>query len=163
MSNSPEPLEAATGPSGRAPQEEPAGRPSSYPPGLEQRRPDSIAPVRRFPLLPEYRAAAELWLDPEQDTAPVTPLDAACTVYDCMDELSNFRFAPADLRRNEADLMAAADVVFTGGHSLYEAKRVQHDNIHPFPSSVDARHFAQARAAQAEKKDWERWVKEIER
>ncbi|MER6928028.1 hypothetical protein ACH0BA_00145 [Kocuria palustris] len=80
MSNSPEPLEAPTGPSGRAPQEEPAGRPSSYPPKLEQRRPDSIAPVRRFPLLPEYRAAAELWLDPEQDTAPVTPLDAACTV-----------------------------------------------------------------------------------
>lgn len=80
MSNSPEPFEAPTGPPGRAPRQEPAGRPSSSPPAVEQPRPASIAPVRRFPLLPEYRAAAEVWLDPEQDTAAVTAQDAACTV-----------------------------------------------------------------------------------
>jgi UDP-galactopyranose mutase len=72
-------------------------------------------------------------------------LDAAAVVYDCMDELSAFKFAPADLKDLERELMARADVVFTGGYSLYEAKRDQHRNIHPFPSSVDRAHFAQAR------------------
>ena len=72
-------------------------------------------------------------------------VDAAAVVYDCMDELSNFRFAPPDLRHNEGRLLKRADVVFTGGHSIYEAKRDQHHNIHPFPSSVDVAHFAAAR------------------
>lgn len=72
-------------------------------------------------------------------------VQASAVVYDCMDELANFRFAPADLKRDEAALMAAADVVFTGGYSLYEARADRHDNIHPFPSGVDAAHFARAR------------------
>jgi UDP-galactopyranose mutase len=72
-------------------------------------------------------------------------LPRACTVYDCMDELANFRFAPAELIELERELMAQADVVFTGGYSLWEAKRDRHPNIHPFPSSVDRAHFAQAR------------------
>ncbi|OYX29881.1 MAG: UDP-galactopyranose mutase [Caulobacterales bacterium 32-69-10] len=72
--------------------------------------------------------------------------DAACVVYDCMDELSNFRFAPERLKTLERDLVGLADVVFTGGYSLYEAKRGWHANIHPFPSSVDRAHFAKARA-----------------
>lgn len=70
---------------------------------------------------------------------------AAAVVYDCMDELSNFKFAPDSLKILERDLVALADVVFTGGYSLYEAKRGWHANIHPFPSSVDRAHFAQAR------------------
>jgi glycosyltransferase involved in cell wall biosynthesis len=65
-------------------------------------------------------------------------------VYDCMDELANFRFAPPSLREREAQLFAWADVVFTGGYSLYEAKCKQHSNVHPFPSSVDVDHFAKA-------------------
>jgi glycosyltransferase involved in cell wall biosynthesis len=65
-------------------------------------------------------------------------------VYDCMDELANFRFAPLELRERERQLFAWADVVFTGGHSLYEAKSKQHDNVYPFPSSVDVDHFAKA-------------------
>jgi UDP-galactopyranose mutase len=72
-------------------------------------------------------------------------LDAAAVIYDCMDELSAFRFAPPELRSCEAMLMQRADVVFTGGHSIFEAKRHLHDNIHPFPSSVDVAHFAAAR------------------
>ncbi len=69
-------------------------------------------------------------------------LPAACTVYDCMDELANFRFAPPQLQTLEAELFQTADVVFTGGFSLYEAKRTRHGNIHPFPSSIDRDHFA---------------------
>lgn len=72
-------------------------------------------------------------------------LPASCVVYDCMDELANFKFAPPQLRALERELLDAADVVFTGGYSLYEAKRDAHPDIHPFPSSVDREHFAQAR------------------
>jgi UDP-galactopyranose mutase len=76
-------------------------------------------------------------------------IQAACTVYDCMDELANFRFAPKELLNLERELFALSDVVFTGGYSLYEAKKDRHPNIHPFPSSVDRAHFAQARATDA--------------
>jgi glycosyltransferase involved in cell wall biosynthesis len=75
------------------------------------------------------------------------------TVYDCMDELSAFKNAPRSLKENEAALFERADLVFTGGHSLYEAKRNQHRNVYAFPSSIDAPHFAQARAAAAEPED----------
>nr|WP_245824520.1 UDP-galactopyranose mutase [Sphingomonas azotifigens] len=74
-------------------------------------------------------------------------LGAACTVYDCMDELKNFRFAPPDLMPLEQELFGLADLVFTGGYSLYEAKRDSHRSVHAFPSSVDAAHFAQGRVA----------------
>jgi glycosyltransferase involved in cell wall biosynthesis len=67
--------------------------------------------------------------------------------YDCMDELSAFRGAPPGLLRNEAALLHRADVVFTGGQSLYEAKKDRHPNVHAFPSSVDVAHFATARGA----------------
>jgi UDP-galactopyranose mutase len=74
-------------------------------------------------------------------------LTAGCTVYDCMDELSSFRFAPPELHRLERELFEVADLVFTGGHSLYEAKRDKHPAVYAFPSSVDVAHFAQARTA----------------
>jgi UDP-galactopyranose mutase len=76
-------------------------------------------------------------------------------VYDCMDELALFHNAPAVLKDREALLLKHADVVFTGGHSLYEYKRShsQHRNIHPFPSSVDVPHFARARHAIADPAD----------
>ena len=80
-------------------------------------------------------------------------VESACTVYDCMDELANFRFAPPELLGLESELLAAADVVFTGGYSLYEAKRDRHPNVHAFPSSVDRAHFARARAITAQPKD----------
>ncbi|WP_420129866.1 glycosyltransferase [Longimicrobium sp.] len=72
-------------------------------------------------------------------------LDPLATVYDCMDELSAFRFAPAELLEREAQLMFRADLVFTGGSSLYEARRDRHPSVHLFPSSIDADHFAAAR------------------
>lgn len=71
-------------------------------------------------------------------------LEPAVLTYDCMDELSLFFGAPAELLAREAELLHAADVVFTGGRSLHEAKRRLHRNIHCFPSSVDAAHFGPA-------------------
>lgn len=68
-------------------------------------------------------------------------------VYDCMDELAQFRFAPPDLVERERTLLAGADVVFTGGRRLYEAKRRHHANVHFFGCGVDERHYAKARDA----------------
>lgn len=66
-------------------------------------------------------------------------------VYDCMDELSAFKHADPALPSLERALMRRADLVLTGGQSLYEAKKHLHRNIHPLPSSVDVNHFSSAR------------------
>jgi len=75
------------------------------------------------------------------------------TIYDCMDELSAFRGAPPWLREREAELLTRADLVFTGGQSLYEAKQSSHPRVYAFPSSVDAAHFARARTPQPDPPD----------
>lgn len=66
-------------------------------------------------------------------------------VYDCMDELAQFRDAPAEVARRERLLIANADVVFTGGYKLYQAKSALHHNVHFFGCGVDAAHFGSAR------------------
>ncbi|MET0266580.1 MAG: NAD(P)-binding protein [Duganella sp.] len=71
-------------------------------------------------------------------------LHPALVVYDCMDELSAFNNAPRQLLQRETALLASADLVFTGGPSLYQAKRGRTPHAYCFPSSVDAAHFAQA-------------------
>ncbi|MBC7740408.1 MAG: glycosyltransferase family 1 protein [Candidatus Saccharibacteria bacterium] len=73
-------------------------------------------------------------------------IKADIVVYDVMDELSAFQNPPAGLIERETRLYAMADVVFTGGPSLYAAKRGRHPNIHSFPSSIDVAHFASARS-----------------
>ena len=65
-------------------------------------------------------------------------------VYDCMDELTLFKHAPRQLVQRENALFKMADLVFTGGRSLYNAKRSRHPDVHCFPSSVDAKHFSRA-------------------
>jgi glycosyltransferase involved in cell wall biosynthesis len=80
-------------------------------------------------------------------------LTPSATIFDCMDELSAFKFAPPELIENERRLMEKADVVFTGGQSLFEAKRDRHHNIHAFPSSIDTKHFNQARTITEEPPD----------
>lgn len=80
-------------------------------------------------------------------------LEPRAVVYDCMDELSAFRGAPPGLLRWEAELLERADVVFTGGQSLYEVKRDRHPSVHAFPSSVDVAHFATARGLLEEPED----------
>jgi len=85
---------------------------------------------------------------------PITAhLEPQATVYDCMDELSAFKFAPPAIKQMEKELLNKADIVFTGGCSLYEAKKHQHDNIYAFPSSIDKKHFAIARSIKHEPDD----------
>ncbi|MEB2869238.1 glycosyltransferase family 1 protein [Pseudomonas rhizosphaerae] len=86
-----------------------------------------------------------LWYLTPMSLAFTEHLKGQVTVFDCMDELSAFMGAPPELIDREQQLLARADVVFTGGHSLWEAKRHQHANAHSMPSSVDIAHFAKAR------------------
>jgi UDP-galactopyranose mutase len=78
---------------------------------------------------------------------------AAAVVYDCMDHLAGFKDAPIGLIELEDQLLRAADVVFTGGRSLFEAKRTRHPSVHCFPSSVDVGHFGSARLDQTSPAD----------
>jgi UDP-galactopyranose mutase len=94
-----------------------------------------------------------LWYYTPMALAFTRHLSPRAVVYDCMDELSAFKGASAQMKQLEAELMRRAALVLTGGHSLYEAKRHQHPNIHPFPSSVDVSHFSQARGATDEPAD----------
>ncbi len=82
-------------------------------------------------------------------------LEPAVTVFDAMDELSKFKFAPVKLLELEQELIERADIVFTGGSSLYEAKKDRHPNVHCFASSVDRVHFLKARARQFDPADQE--------
>jgi UDP-galactopyranose mutase len=82
-------------------------------------------------------------------------MDADAVVFDAMDELSKFKFAPERLLDLEQELIERADVIFTGGSSLYEAKKDRHANVHCFPSSVDRAHFAKARARSFDPADQE--------
>ena len=70
-----------------------------------------------------------------------TDLKPRGVVYDCMDELSHFKNAPKQLVQRENALFKLADLVFTGGRSIYNAKKSRHPDVHCFPSSVDAKHF----------------------
>ncbi len=103
----------------------------------------------------EERSAAELllWYFTPMSLLFTDHLPRKVTIFDCMDELSAFRGAPAQLTGLEQQLIKVADVVFTGGYSLWEVKHRQHDNVHPVPSSVDIAHFATARSALAEPAD----------
>ena len=94
-----------------------------------------------------------LWFYTPMMFAFAEHVTAQAVVYDCMDELSAFRFADPSLLEREARLLARADLVFTGGYSLYEAKRERHRDVHPFPSAVEVEHFGQARGTIAEPAD----------
>ena len=117
---------------------------------------DAIALQRR--LLDGFlaRRPAErrfLWYYTPMALAFSDHLTAEATVFDCMDELSAFKDPPPGLLAAEAQLFDHVDVVFTGGQSLYEAKRDRHPHVHCFPSSIDAAHFGQARQAQRDPAD----------
>lgn len=94
-----------------------------------------------------------LWYYTPMSLAFSDHLAPAATVYDCMDDLTGFLGAPRQLKTMEKRLLERADVVFTGGRSLYEAKKKLHPNVHAFPSSVDAEHFRTARGKQADPPD----------
>jgi glycosyltransferase involved in cell wall biosynthesis len=101
----------------------------------------------RGALAGKFDRAVQWFYTPMPAPAMLGAFDERGVVYDCMDELAQFRFAPTDLPERERLLLDNADVVFTGGHRLYLSKSRYHDNVHFFGCGVDAAHFAQARSA----------------
>lgn len=62
-------------------------------------------------------------------------------VYDCMDDLASFKDGTAEMRVREANLLTLADLVFTGGRSMYEARKDRHERVYCFASGVDVQHY----------------------
>lgn len=106
------------------------------------------AALARHPLLAgAFEAPVQWFYTPMPAPSFIGQLGEIGVVYDCMDELANFRFAPPDISERERFLLARADVVFTGGWQLYEAKSRHHKNVHFFGCGVDMEHFGRAHQA----------------
>jgi len=95
-----------------------------------------------------FENPVQWFYDPMAITAFAGRLGEVLTVYDCMDELSKFSGAPPQLLKREAQLLSRADVVFTGGRRLFEAKSRFHSNCHFYGCGVESEHFGQARQEQ---------------
>lgn len=107
---------------------------------------DDLIPLMK-PLLAQLVPENEnpiVWFYTPMALPLLQSLHASLVIYDCMDELSAFKNSPKQLLQRESALLNIADLVFTGGPSLYQAKKGRHQNAHCFPSSVDVVHFEQA-------------------
>jgi len=117
------------------------------PAGLDAAAADAVQRGLLDELLSDLAAPVEVvWYYTPMALGFAGHVKAAVVVYDCMDELSLFRGASPRLALLERRLLKCANLVFTGGRSLHEAKRRLHPNAHFFPSSVDAAHFRRARS-----------------
>jgi glycosyltransferase involved in cell wall biosynthesis len=105
-----------------------------------------LAALKEHPLLAgRFDHPIHWFYSPMPAPCALGRLNALAVVYDCMDELANFRFAPPDISQRESVLLAAADVVFTGGYQLYQAKSRLHPNVRFYGCGVDVDHFGRAR------------------
>ena len=112
----------------------------------EQKRLVQEVIARQLP--PTFEQPVQWFYDPMATTSFVGSMNERAIVYDCMDQLSQFRGAPPELVRREAELLTKADVVFAGGPKIHKAKRVLNANCHSYGCGVDVPHFGQARAAE---------------
>jgi UDP-galactopyranose mutase len=85
-----------------------------------------------------------VWLYTPMADAFIHTLQPSLVVYDVMDQLAAFKGAPPDLVMRDRALLQRADLVLTGGVSLYRDKLPHNPNTHLFPSGVEADHFARA-------------------
>ena len=113
---------------------------------VDQERLRLVRGVLEGPLGAEFENPVQWFYDPMAVTAFAGQMGERAIVYDCMDQLSQFRGAPPTLVSRERELLAVADVVFAGGPKIHRAKSAFHDNCHAFGCGVDSDHFASARA-----------------
>lgn len=113
-------------------------------PGFTTEQALLLRPVLRRALQERGLHSPMAWLYTPMALPLARALDPALWIYDCMDELSAFKGAPAELPERERELMGLADLVLTGGPALYEAKRALHPRVHCMPSAVDVAHFQPA-------------------
>ena len=93
-----------------------------------------------------YRCAVQWFYDPMAFEVFEGLLEPSAVVYDCMDELAQFKAPPPQLIERERRLLERADVVFAGGRKMWESKQRFNDNCHFYGCGVDVEHFARARA-----------------
>lgn len=98
------------------------------------------------PLRGKFERPVQWFYDPMAAPAHIGKFDEQAIVYDCMDELSQFKFAPPEIVSRERELLAAADVVFTGGRKMCESKSRFNSNCFFYGCGVDVKHFGQARS-----------------
>src|SRR4051812_29591347 len=108
---------------------------------------EAISPEGHLKRL--FKNPVQWFYSPFTAPAMLGAFNEVAVVYDCMDELAQFRFAHPDLARRERLLLAQADVVFTGGFKLYESQKSYHNKEHFFGCGVDVWDFGKGMLAAA--------------
>lgn len=117
---------------------------------LDAQRRRLLDEALRGPLKGRFESAVQWFYDPMAVEAHLGQHNACATIYDCMDELSQFKFAPKALVEREARLLKAADVVFAGGRKMWQSKSRHNSNAHFYGCGVDVVHFGKARLSSTE-------------
>ena len=120
---------------------------------IEPVRRELLDEALRGPLKGKFERAVQWFYDPMAVDAHLNQHGCVATVYDCMDELSQFKFAPPELISRERRLLYNADVVFAGGRKMAQSKSRFNANTHFYGCGVDVAHFGQARAASTQTPD----------
>lgn len=103
-----------------------------------------VKEVLSGPLGLRFKNPVQWFYDPMAVAAFAGKMGEICIVYDCMDQLSQFRGAPPALVGRERELLRVADIVFAGGPKLGQEKRKFNSNTHVYGCGVDVRHFSRA-------------------
>lgn len=98
----------------------------------------------------KFANPVQWFYDPMAGTVFGGKMGERAIVYDCMDQLSQFRGTPPELVRREHELLLMADVVFAGGPKIHSAKVPVNSNCHCYGCGVDVKHFGKARLAETE-------------
>lgn len=114
---------------------------------VDKERRRRVQSVLAGPLGRDFQNPVQWFYDPMAVTAFAGHLNERALVYDCMDQLSQFKDAPVELVRRERELLAVADVVFAGGPKIWTAKREENANCFCYGCGVDVEHFGTARQA----------------
>jgi glycosyltransferase involved in cell wall biosynthesis len=117
---------------------------------VDQERFRLLEEALRGPLKGKFQRPVQWFYDPMAVPAHVDKLNERAVVYDCMDELSQFKFAPPEIITRERQLLARADVVFAGGRRMCQSKSRFNSNCHFYGCGVDVQHFSKARSPQTE-------------
>lgn len=104
--------------------------------------------LQRRRLLDEFRGSNASYDDPIlwfNDPMAVVAFAGHCAeaaiVYDCMDELAQFKGAPPELAVRERELLRVADVVFCGGRKMRDKRLPLNPNTYFYGTGVDCAHF----------------------
>ena len=112
---------------------------------VDKERRKLVQEVLAGPLGLRFRDPIQWFYDPMAVTAFAGHMDERAIVFDCMDQLSQFKGSPKELIRRERELLAIADVVFAGGPKIGRDKIKYNANTHSYGCGVDIKHFGKAR------------------